>query len=114
MKTSRIRRAFMFVDAIIGLALVGVLLSILAVSMTKRQQAMRELAEQRSVERAAEAALNELHAGRTMPPTIGDVAIKMTDAPGATAPAGYHWVQVHAVSGKRTATLVGVIAGGRK
>jgi type II secretory pathway pseudopilin PulG len=114
MKTSRNRCGFIFVDAIIGLALVGVLLSIIAVSMTRRQQALRELAEQRNVERAAEAALNELHAGRTMPPSIGDVAIKMTDAPGGTAPAGYRWVQVQAVSGKRTATLVGVIAGGGK
>jgi hypothetical protein len=104
----------MFIDAIIGLALVGVLVSVLGVTLTKRQRALHQMAEQRAVDRAAEAALDQLHAGRPLPANIGEVTIRMTDAPGGQAPAGYHWVQVQASSGKRNATIVGLVAGGGK
>ena len=113
-KHRRHRGGFMFIDAIIGLALVGIMVAILGITLTKRQRALREMAEQRTVQRAAEAALDQVHAGKPLPPSIGEVTIKMTDAAGGQAPAGYHWVQVQASSGKRNAVIVGLIAGGTK
>ena len=107
-------RGFMFIDAIIGLALVGIMVAILGVTLTKRQRALREMAEQRTVQRAAETALDQVHAGKPLPANIGEVAIKMSDAAGGQAPAGYHWVQVQASSGKRNAVIVGLITGGTK
>ena len=102
------RRAFLFADALIGLAIVAMLATLLAVAVNRQQLARQRLADTRSAQRLAEYVLLSLQHGQPIPPAPADAKIEIHPAQGGVAPAGFAWkiVQTHVHS--QTAKLIGL------
>lgn len=102
-------RGFMLIDAIIGMAVVGAVMVVMAVAMGRERRAAGTLAQTRRAVRAAEAALTELQAGRTMPMEMDGATVQIQNVPGTVAPPGFRWVEVRATSDGRQAALAGLV-----
>lgn len=102
-------RGFMIMDAIIGTAILGTIMLVLAIGMGRERRAADRLSQTRRALRAAEAALAELQAGRPMPASSEGAAVEIHDVTSEGTPRGYRWVEVQATSGEQHATLVGLV-----
>jgi hypothetical protein len=104
----RPRRGFLFADAMVGLAIVAMLATLLAVAVNRQQRARERLADSRAAERLAEYVLLSLQHGQPIPPAPADTTIDIHPATGGIAPAGFAWkiVQTHVHS--QAAELIGL------
>ena len=100
-------RGFMILDAIIGIAILGAIMLIIAIAIQRERRAGDRLSQSRHAVRAAEAVLSQLQAGRQMPCDPQGAAVQLHDV-AAGAPHGYHWVEVQATAGDQHAALVGL------
>ncbi|MBC8109278.1 MAG: type II secretion system protein [Anaerolineae bacterium] len=115
--TKQSRRGFLLIDMVIGLLLLAVMTTVLAVGVRSRQKGSAHLTDTRAALRSAEAALYELQAGAPAPTSRKDVAVRIIDQQSDTAPAGHRWVRVEATCNGRSASLYGLIPstnGGRQ
>jgi type II secretory pathway pseudopilin PulG len=109
---TRVRRrttrqcGFMFIDAVIGLAIVGMLIVMLGVALNRQARAMARFADERGATWAAEAALAQMQNGHAL--TTKEIKVDPTEGADA-APAGYVWVNVRATHGDRSAALIGLV-----
>jgi type II secretory pathway pseudopilin PulG len=101
-------RAFMLLDVILGLAVIGLLIVILMSSVRQYGQAASALADSRRLARAAEAAMIELQLGRApQPPDEVRITVNVLDE--TPAPSLRRWVELHATDGRRTVSLHGAV-----
>jgi hypothetical protein len=98
----------MLADAVFAIGVLGIMLVILGVAVTREQRAELAFAERRSANRAAEAALCELQAGRPVPHSEGKSLI-VHDLASTAAPGGYRWIEVQARVGRQHSTLSGIV-----
>ncbi|HWE96854.1 MAG TPA: hypothetical protein VG269_23035 [Tepidisphaeraceae bacterium] len=99
----------MLADAIIGMAVLGTVMVVLLIGMSREHRSAETLSQSRRAVRAAEAALADLQAGRMMPAEFDGAVLHAQDAASAATPAGFHWVEVRATIGGRQATLAGLV-----
>jgi type II secretory pathway pseudopilin PulG len=102
-------RGFMILDAVIGTAVLGTIVLVLAIGMRRERLAADGLSQSRRAIRAAEAALARLQAGRQAPVDSDGATLQVHDVAAAGAPRGYHWVEVQATAGEQHETLVGLV-----
>jgi type II secretory pathway pseudopilin PulG len=102
-------RGFMILDAIIGTAVLGTIMVVLAIGMQRERRAGDRLSQARRAVRAAEAALAQLQAGRQVPVDSDGATLQVHDVAAAGTPPGYHWVEVQATAGEQHETLVGLV-----
>ncbi|CAN5465913.1 hypothetical protein BH09PLA1_BH09PLA1_16810 [soil metagenome] len=102
------RRGFLLMDMMIGMVLLVVLATVLAVGVRSRQRGAMHLLESRAAIRSAEAALFELQAGANEPTPRRGVEVRVIDDRSGNAPAGHRWVRVEAYCNGRSASLVGL------
>lgn len=103
------RRGIMLLDALIGLAVVAVLIIVLSIAMTRQQRAGSALAEHRRAIRAAEAAMTRMQAGEQFPPELFDAQLSQQPIASNAAPAGYHWIRIEAKVNRQQSTLIGLV-----
>jgi type II secretory pathway pseudopilin PulG len=99
-------RAFVLLDAVIGMMILGALAAALLVALNRQRVAADRLAETRGATWAAEQALAELQSGRK--PTGEGVKVEAV-AMQAAPPIGQAWVRVRAERSGRSVTLVGLV-----
>lgn len=104
----RRHRGFFLIDALIGLLLIGVLATLLAVTADRTSRAQRRLADDRAATRAAERVLVSLQAGTPLQPPGDDTKILVQRLDTETA--DRVWVRVTATVAGRPATLYGLVA----
>jgi type II secretory pathway pseudopilin PulG len=100
-------RAFMMLDALIGLMIVGALGLILATAVGTQYRAQQKLADLRAANRFAERILLNLQHGQS-PPTLPSTDVKMHPINGG-APKGYTWTAVEVTVRGRNAILYGIV-----
>lgn len=100
-------------DAIIALAIVLLLLSLLSVSVARQRRGSERLADSRAAIRLAEETVTALQTGATPPPPPQGITVqvKPTEAkPQLEAPAGSTWVEVVVSYGTgRSSSLCGIV-----
>jgi len=104
------RSGFLLADAVVGLALLGIIAGMLAVALNRQQLALRRLADSRAACRLAENTLANLRSGRAAPHPAADtdtVRWRRIDLP--RPPAGMVWVQVDATVNGRQNSLIGLV-----
>jgi type II secretory pathway pseudopilin PulG len=104
--TSR-RKAFVFIDIAIALALIGLITFGLVAAVGRHQRAAQKLSDTRAAARAADDALTALRAGARVPPPPG-ATVAMSRLPDA-APEGQAWVRAEARIGAASAAVVGLV-----
>ena len=97
------RRAFMLVDAVTGIAILGALLAVFAAALGRQHHASESLADSRAAWRKAESALSTLQIGHLV------TSVEIRPLAGGQAPAGFAWVEVVATEGAQTARLSGIV-----
>ena len=102
------RKGFFLLDALMGLALLGVIALVLALALSREGRAAQTLAASRRATRSAEAALIELQAGRQPAKPESGEKLEIRPTTGAAAPPGYRWIQVDATSDGQHAALIGL------
>jgi type II secretory pathway pseudopilin PulG len=105
----RTSRGFMILDAMIGLAILGMIMLAVTIGMGHERRAANQLAQTRRAVRAAEGALTQLQAGRSVETGSEGMIIQVRDAAGDAIPPGQRWVEVQATVGGQHATLVGLV-----
>lgn len=103
------RKGFFLADAIMGLALLGILAGILiSVSRDYTRTGSRLSAHADAVNRA-QSILQQLHARQVVPPSP-DVAIRPLDS--IQTPTGFQWVQVSIQTTAGPVSLTGLVPAG--
>jgi Tfp pilus assembly protein PilX len=103
------RHGFMLTDVVVGLSLLIAAATMVSVGLHQHRRASDHLAERRAAVGAAEAALNDLHAGRE-PGADGEAPVAFhVDPLERPAPEGLAWVALSAKRGDAQATLIGLI-----
>jgi type II secretory pathway pseudopilin PulG len=101
-------RGFLIPEAILGLALIGIVAGALTVALSRENAAERRMADGREAVRAAEATLTNLRAGIDAPSTNADVKVVVRPIAGATDIGPWKWVEVTATVRGQTRTLTGL------
>ena len=101
------QRGFLIPEAVLGLALIGVIAAALTIALSRESAAERHMADGRQAVRAAEAALTNLRAGIDVPATE-DVKITVRPVAGANDVGAWKWVEVTATVRGQTRTLTGL------
>src|ERR1700722_18090456 len=107
MKSRRDRQGFLFADAMVGLSIIAMLATLLAVAVNRQQMARQRLADSRSARRLAEYVLLSLQHGQPIPPAT-DAKIEIHPATGGVAPAGFAWTIVQTDVHNQIASLIGL------
>ena len=107
MRSKDSSRAFVMLDALIGLMIVGTLGLILATAVGTQYRAQQKLADLRAANRAAERILLNLQHGQT-PPVLPHTDVKIHPITG-DAPRGFAWTTVEVTVRGRSATLYGIV-----
>ena len=102
------RRGFILADIAIGLAVVGVVATVLASAVGRTHTADQRLAEDRAASRLAEHVLLDLQHHQPPPtaPAGASITVRRT-----TDPAGGNWAAVDVDLHGRRATLLGMMPG---
>jgi type II secretory pathway pseudopilin PulG len=100
-------RGWVFIDVLTALMIVAILAAILGAAAASRQRAMQHLADSRSAQRAAEAAIISLQSGH--PAGDGVVVHELSTVSPID---GKIWVQVEATVNHRQAEIVGLVPKG--
>jgi Tfp pilus assembly protein PilX len=103
------RRAFFVADAMMGLAFLALLATVLAVTATRQQRAARVLADQREAVRIAETALLDLQAHQSATAAGSDVTVRVAPAAGGANVPGRKWVEMIVTVRGQTRSLVGLV-----
>jgi len=101
-------RAFVMLDAIVALGVLGVLMALMAVGLNMHHRAEIRLAGTRAACNAAETALADLQQGRTIPTNTTGDHLQVEPVTGGTAVPGFTWVRVTAVVDGRSVSLIGL------
>jgi type II secretory pathway pseudopilin PulG len=101
------RRAFMFIDVLFGIIILGVLMLVLTVGMARQQRATQSLAEKRQAIRLAEMALGNLQLGHAAPAPADGATVSIRNAAGGATLPGRRWIEVEAIVGKQHSFLTG-------
>jgi uncharacterized membrane protein YdjX (TVP38/TMEM64 family) len=107
-KSTQNRRGFLFADAMVGLAIVAMLATLLAVAVNRQQVGRQRLADTRSAQRLAEFVLLSLQHGQPVPPAPDNAKIQIRPAIGGVAPAGFAWTMVQTQVHNQSASLIGL------
>lgn len=105
---SRRARGMMVAEAIFGLMLMALVLTVLLLSIAQQRAGQKAMTQQREAMRLAERAMLALQTGAAMPPSESGSVTVDTNGDG-TDPADGRWVRVTARHGERTATMVGLV-----
>jgi type II secretory pathway pseudopilin PulG len=100
------RRGFMMLDVLIGIILLGALLSVLGISANLRNRAAVRMASQRAAMQLAEMALADLQRGATTAPAEAQDSVVVHRS--GQRIGGLEWVQVIASHEGRQASLSGL------
>jgi hypothetical protein len=103
------RRAFMAIDTLFGIIIVGGITMSLIATVRHEQSAERALADSRSALHLAEHALINLQHGQPLPATTIDEHLTIHPANNGTAPAGFIWAKVDAAVNGHRQSLLGVV-----
>ena len=122
MRSERRRRrvrthAYIAADAVMAVAIVGILLTVLTVAVSRQRRGSERLADSRAAIRLAEETITALQTGAAPPaaPPGMTVQIRPIQPPAATTrpalqpPAGAIWADVEVTFNGRSATLAGVV-----
>jgi type II secretory pathway pseudopilin PulG len=99
----------MIFDAVMGLCILGILMTLMAVGLSSHQRAALRLANTRAACNAAESALTDLQRGK--PPAARQAAdrIQIDRLEGGTAVPDFTWVRVTATVAGRRVSLSGLV-----
>ena len=104
------KHGIIFVDTVLGIALLAVALSVLLVAITREGRAAQQLADARQAARAAEAVLCQMQAHLPVRPLDNELHVVLNDAPGGGgAVAGNRWVEVTATIRGQTRSVIGLV-----
>jgi type II secretory pathway pseudopilin PulG len=103
------RRAFMLLDAIVGLAILALLGVIIAAEMSWHARAAQRLANIRAASELAESALFDLQQGHPLHPDGGNDQTKVEQLAGGDPIPHSAWVRVTATHDGQSALLVGLV-----
>ena len=97
-------------DAVFGLALVGLLTGVLTFAIAQQRRGSKRAAEQRALLHRVESALTDLQRGAPwQAPEKGDIDLRVDALTESKAPAKQTWVRVTAREGERSAALAGLV-----
>jgi len=100
----------MMLEAVISVCLMSMMAMLLVIALRQQDRGLKELADARAANRAAEAALTAMQSGRGRPAAqSGDAKISVIELAQASDAAGTEWVQVHAEVAGRQADLIGLV-----
>lgn len=102
-------RAFMVMDAIVGLAILALLGVIVAGELTWHARAAKRLANVRAAAQLAESALFDLQQGHQPSTAQGTDQIKVEQLSGGDPMSHRSWVRVTATLDGQSAALVGLV-----
>jgi len=102
-------RGFIILDAVMSIAILGITLLVLVVSLRQESVAMGRLSASRQAARLAESVLCELEAGLPLPLPEPDVQILIHPVEGGAQVSGSRWVRVSATVGGQTRDLIGLV-----
>ena len=102
-------RAFLTADAVLALAIVGILAAALAATLNRHHKASQRLAEARADVRLAEEVLLAMQSGEKVPSAPQGVKIDLNLLDRRDAPDGCAWVRVGIARGPRMTELVGLV-----
>lgn len=94
---------FVFIDAAIAIALIGVVTAGIVMAMGRYNRAAHKFGDTRRAALAAEAVMTDLQFGR---PAAAGARVTRLDAP---APPGRAWVEVVVADGVATGSLIGLV-----
>jgi type II secretory pathway pseudopilin PulG len=100
------RNGFLAADVLLGLMLLGVLATVLAMALNMRSQAALRLAEQRTALQTAEHVLMGLATDGRTPATDPEMTVQVTRR--GERLGEYEWVDVTVIHGRHRASLVGL------
>jgi type II secretory pathway pseudopilin PulG len=107
------RRAFLMADAVVGLAIVALLATLLAVAVNRQQMARQRLTDTRYAQRLAEYVLLSLQHNQPIPLETAETKIEIHPTPGGSAPPGYAWTIVQTHVHSQAAQLIGLTPTGK-
>ncbi|HEV7299334.1 MAG TPA: hypothetical protein VGN72_08220 [Tepidisphaeraceae bacterium] len=103
----RQRNAFVLLDVVAGLTLIGILLAALTGVIVRHNHVTATLADSRSTTAAVEEAMNRLQAGAPPAPTAGlSLKLRRLDADPVD---GRAWVEMTGQRGRQRITLAGLV-----
>ncbi len=106
-------RGLILLDALVGMLIVGLLLGVLAVSLSHQRNAATLMETQRRLDRLAEDVLTDLQAGRRPAAPTWDTEVDPTFSivalPDAAPGDGWQWAEVTARHERRKASVVGAV-----
>ena len=108
----RRRCGYIAADAIMALAIVLILATVLTVSVSRQRRGSERLADSRAAVRLAEETLAALQAGGTVPATPEGMDVQITPLRTPSelpAPSGCTWVEVVVTWNGRSSSLAGVV-----
>jgi type II secretory pathway pseudopilin PulG len=107
----RRRQALLTAETVIALAVVGILATALATTISHQHKASRRLAESRADMRLAESVLLAMQTGEPRPaaPDGVKISVQPADVAGRTGPQDCAWAAVRVIRGGRTSVLLGLV-----
>ena len=108
----KLRRGYIATDAIMAVAIVVILSTVLAVAVSRQRRGSERLADSREAIRLAEATLTAMQSGAPVPaaPAGMTVQVRPVDAqPELAAPSGSAWVEVVVTHDGRSRGLTGIV-----
>ncbi len=108
-QNSNSRRGFFLGDAILGLAILGMISATMIATWHQQHMTLASLAEQREMVRQAEGALTSLQAGVAVSQGDDRMTINFTVHDDESAPDRYVWVRVTVETKRRTVELAGIV-----
>jgi len=111
MHQSRKQYGLIVTDMMVGLAIVSLLATILAVTLGYEKRAVRAADQQQHLAVQAEQVLVSMQSGTPVPEIELPQQLHVTpvEAPTGTTAAGLAWVRVEVTRGPQSASLVGVV-----
>lgn len=113
MKHSRRDSGLMLLDAITGMAILGMLLAVMASAMSHHRLAANTLETQRRLDRLAEGVLTDLQQGKVPVVLPWETEIEpsytLTELPDPGPCDGWIWAEVVATHEKREASIIGAV-----
>lgn len=108
----KVRTGYIAADAITALVIVGILLTVLTVAVSRQRRGSERLADFRAAVRLAEETITALQTGaaRPQPPQGVTVQVRpLATPPALQAPAGSTWVDVNVTFNGRSSSLAGLV-----
>lgn len=110
-RTQPTRRGFVMLDALTGLAIVGIIAAGMGMCVGQQHRIARQMAHERAAMRIAEQVMDDLQTGREPTLMVADTTLQMRLVDNS-GPGERIWIEVRVTHAERSASLIGLVPAG--